>query len=261
MLSLDRRDGRPLVIGHRGAAALAPENTIASLRAAQQAGVDLIEFDVLALGSGELVLAHSDDLREVSHGVAQGRVRTKTLAELREVAPALPTLEQALRFFVDEATDVGVHIDIKSAGSERQIAESLARFGLAGRTLASSFHPKVVRHLVDLEPRVRAAISFPQDRMNISGRRGAGTVVRFGLRSLRPLTPQLVGRLLARSHGSTVSLHHTLATPAVVQRAHRLGAKVVAWTLVRRADLARVDAAGVDAVVVDDPRLFGLRSD
>jgi glycerophosphoryl diester phosphodiesterase len=261
VLSLDRRNGRPLVIGHRGAAALAPENTIASLRAGHRAGVDLIEFDVLALTSGELVLAHSDDLREVSHGIAQGRVRTKTLAELREVAPALPTLEQALEFFVDEATDVGVHIDIKSAGSEGRIAESLARFGLAGRTLASSFHPKVVRHLVELEPQVRAAISFPQDRMNISGRKGSGTLVRVGLRSIRPLTPQLVGRLLARSHGSTVSLHHSLATPAVVQRAHRLGAKVVAWTLVRRSDLARVDAAGVDAVVVDDPRLFGLRSD
>ena len=261
MLSLDRRDGRPLVIGHRGAAALAPENTIASLRAAQMSGVDLIEFDVLALRSGELVLAHSDDLREVSHGVAEGRVRTKTLAELREVAPALPTLDQALEFFLDEATDVGVHVDIKSAGSEEHIAASLARFGLADRTLASSFHPKVVRHLAELEPRVRAAISFPQDRMNISGRKGSGTVVRLGLRSLRPLTPQLVGRLLARSHGSTISLHHSLATPAVVERAHGLGAKVVAWTLVTRGDLVRVDAAGVDAVVVDDPRLFGLGSD
>lgn len=261
MISLDRREGRPLVIGHRGAAALAPENTIRSLRAAHDAGVDLIEFDVLALRSGELVLAHSDDLREVSHGAAQGRVRAKTLAELREVAPELPTLEQALEFFADEATDVGIHLDIKSAGAEERIAASLARLGLAERTLASSFHPAVVRRLAALEPRVRAAISFPQDRMNISARRGSGTVVRAALRSLRPFTPQLVSRLLARSGGSTVSLHHSLATPAVVRRAHRLDAKVVAWTLLRREDLARVDAAGVDAVVVDDPGLFGLRSD
>lgn len=261
MLSLDRRDGRPLVIGHRGAAALAPENTVRSLRAGYAAGVDLIEFDVLALLSGELVLAHSDDLREVSHGAAQGRVRTRSLAELREVAPELPTFEQALEFFADEATDVGIHIDLKSAGVEQEIAESLSRFGVAERTLASSFHPAVVRRLASLEPHVRACISFPQDRMNISGRRGSGTVVRLGLRSVRPIAPQLVARLLARSQGSTVALHHSLATPAVVQRAHGLGAKVVAWTLQNRADLARVDVAGVDAVVVDDPRLFGLRSD
>lgn len=261
MISLDRREGRPLVIGHRGAAALAPENTVRSLRAAHAAGVDLIEFDVLALESGELVLAHSDDLREVSHGTAAGSVRTRTLAVLRELAPELPTFEEALEFFVDEAPGVGIHVDIKSHAAEDEIASSLARFGVAERTLASSFHPKVVRRLAALEPRVRAAISFPQDRMNISGRRGSGTVVRAGLRSLRPLTPQLVARLLARSGGSAISLHHSLATPAVVQRAHRLGAKVVAWTVLRHEDLARVDVAGVDAVVVDDPRLFGLRSE
>jgi glycerophosphoryl diester phosphodiesterase len=260
VISLDRRDGRPLVIGHRGAAALAPENTIRSLRAAHAAGVDLIEFDLLALENGEIVLAHSDDLREVSHGAAQGRVRTKSVAELREVAPELPTFDEALQFFVDDATDVGIHLDIKSGGIENEIAGSLARFGLAGRTLASSFHPTVVRRLASLEPLVRACISFPQDRMNISGRRGSGTAVRMGLRSVRPIAPHLVARLLARSGGSTIALHHSLATPAVVRRAHRLDAKVVAWTLQRREDLVRVDAAGVDAVVVDDPFLFGLGS-
>jgi glycerophosphoryl diester phosphodiesterase len=260
VITLDRRDGRPLVIGHRGAAALAPENTIRSLRAAYAAGVDLIEFDLLALTSREIVLAHSDDLREVSHGAARGRVRTKTVAELREVAPELPTFEDALEFFADEATNVGVHLDIKSGGVEREIAASLARFGVARRTLASSFHPDVVRRLAELEPLVRACISFPQDRMNISGRRGSGTAIRFGLRCLRPITPQLVARLLDRSGGSTIALHHSLATPAVVQRAHRLDAKVIAWTLQRREDILRVDAAGVDAVVVDDPRLFGLGS-
>jgi glycerophosphoryl diester phosphodiesterase len=260
MISLDRRDGRPLVIGHRGAAALAPENTIRSLRAAHEAGVDFIEFDLLALASGELVLAHSDDLREVSHGAARGRVRARTLAELRELAAELPTFADALEFFVDEARDVGVHVDIKSAGVEQEIAAALARFGLAGRTLASSFHPEVVRRLAALEPAIRACISFPQDRLNISGRKGFGVVVRVGLRGIRPVTPRLAGKLLARSGGSAISLHHSLATPAVVERAHRLGAKVVAWTLTDPDDLGRVDRAGVDAVVVDDPGLFDIRS-
>ena len=49
VIRLERRDGRPLRIGHRGAAALAPENTLRSFRAAVEAGVDLIEFDVIAL--------------------------------------------------------------------------------------------------------------------------------------------------------------------------------------------------------------------
>jgi glycerophosphoryl diester phosphodiesterase len=107
MISLERRDGRPLRIGHRGAAALAPENTLAAFRAALDVGVDLIEFDVLDLRGGEIVVAHSDDLGEVSHGLAHGSVRDKSLAELRETCPELPTLDDALAFFVDEAPGVG----------------------------------------------------------------------------------------------------------------------------------------------------------
>ena len=49
MIELARREGRLIRIGHRGAAALAPENTLRSFRAAVEAGVDLIEFDVLDL--------------------------------------------------------------------------------------------------------------------------------------------------------------------------------------------------------------------
>ena len=76
VIDLARRDGRVLRIGHRGAATLAPENTLRSFRAAVEVGVDLIEFDVLDLPRGPLVLAHSDHLDEVSHGAA-GRPRAR----------------------------------------------------------------------------------------------------------------------------------------------------------------------------------------
>ena len=101
MIHLDRPSGRVLRIGHRGAATLAPENTLGSFRAAVAVGVDLIEFDVLDLIGGPLVLAHSDHLDEVSHGAAIGRVRQLSLEALREFAPELPTLDDALGFFVD----------------------------------------------------------------------------------------------------------------------------------------------------------------
>ena len=57
MIDLTRREHGPLRIGHRGAAALAPENTLRGFRAAIEAGVDLIEFDVFDLRGGPLVLA------------------------------------------------------------------------------------------------------------------------------------------------------------------------------------------------------------
>jgi glycerophosphoryl diester phosphodiesterase len=260
MISLARRDGRPLVIGHRGAAALAPENTLRAFRAALAAGVDLIEFDVLALSSGELVLAHSNDLYEVSHGAARGTVRDQPLERLREIAPELATLDEALAFFVHEAEGVGVHLDLKSAGVEREVALQLERFGLIERTLVSSFQTEVVHRLAVLEPRIRTCISFPKDRLNISGRRGSGPLVHAGLLGLRPVAPLFAARLLARSGATVLSLQHMLVTAHVVERAHRLGAAVVAWTLENPDDLGRVEHAGVDAVVVNDPGMFGLRS-
>lgn len=260
MIALERRGGRPLVIGHRGAADLAPENTLRSFRAGLTARVDLIEFDVLALASGELVVAHSDDLLEVSHGSARGRVCDLSLSALREIAPELPTLEDALRFFVDEAPGVGAHVDIKSEGVEEKVVEAIDAHGLAERTLITSGRFDVVHRFALLDPRIRIGYTFPEDRHNVSGKRGGRLLVWAGLHWVRPLTPHLVTRLLRRSGATALSVQHTLATKAVVDRAHRLGAPVVAWTVKRPEDLVRVDAAGVDAIVVNDPRMFGERS-
>jgi len=80
LIELRRYDGGFARVGHRGASALAPENTLRALELAVELGCDMLEFDVLDLSDGTLVLAHSDDLREVSHGAAAGRVRGRDLA-------------------------------------------------------------------------------------------------------------------------------------------------------------------------------------
>jgi glycerophosphoryl diester phosphodiesterase len=256
VISLERRDGRPLRIGHRGAAALAPENTLAAFRAGHEAGVELIEFDVLDLRNGEIVVAHSDDLHEVSHGLAHGSILDRSLAELRETCPDLPTLEDALAFFVDEAPGVGVHVDLKSEGVVPGLAAALDRFGLQDRTFVSSFEAGALRRLGALAPRVRIGVSFPEDRMGIERRRGTAPVVWAGLRSLRAVTPLLVGRLLSRARASALVAHHVLVGPAAVRAAHTRGAAVVAWTVRDPRDLARMEDAGVDAIVADDPTIF-----
>ena len=256
MISLERRDGRPLVIGHRGAPALAPENTLPSFRAALAAGVDLIEFDVFTLRTGEMVVAHSDNLLEMSHGAVPGTIGALGLRELREICPDLPSLDEALGFFAEEAQDIGVHVDLRSTGAVDDVAASLERFGLVERTLVSSCHLGALRRLSRLAPRVRIGASFPQDRLGINERPGFGPVVTGGLRALRLLTPALVPILLSRARATTLLLHHDLVTPASVGRAHARGAPVVAWTVDDRQEFFRVVAAGVDAVVTNDPSTF-----
>jgi glycerophosphoryl diester phosphodiesterase len=256
VISLDRLDGRPLRIGHRGAAALAPENTLASFRAAVAAGVDVIEFDVIRLRGGELVVAHSYDLHEVSHGAQRGTLRSMELSELRAVCPQLPTLDEALAYFVEEAPQTGIHLDLKTVGAALEIAAALDRFGLAERSLVSSFHHAALRKLAGLTSRLRLGVSFPRDRIGVHQRRAFDPAVAAALRGLKVYTPRLVDRLLTRSRASVLVLHRALVSPSAVSRAHARGAPVVAWTVDDPRELERVVEAGVDAVVTNDPSIF-----
>ena len=256
MIELRRGDGAPLRIGHRGAAALAPENTLRSFRAALAHGVDLIEFDVLDLPRGPLVLAHSDHLDEVSHGAAAGSVRALSLAELRELAPELPTLDEALAFFADEAQDVGLHVDLKLRRRLDEVAAALSRHGLEARTVVSSFHLDSLRAVARASSRIRIGLTYPEDRFSVSRRPHLWPVVRVGLATLRASVPPRVPRMLRRAGATALMLQHTLVTPAAVARAHAHGAPVLAWTVDDPADLARVVAAGVDGVITNDPRIL-----
>lgn len=233
MISLARRDGRPLRIGHRGAATLAPENTLPSFRAAVEAGVDLIEFDVIAGPDGGLVVAHS----------------------LEEMQAETPTLDDALRFFVEEAPTIGVHVDLKQFGRERDLVAALRRAGLVERSFVSSVHLPTARRIAwaDGPP---AGITVPRAILGVSEKGRGAPAARVGLRLLRIVTPLLVRPLLAVTGARAVVLHHSLVTPASVRAAHARGAAVLTWTVDDPEELVRVDGAGVDAVISNDPRIF-----
>lgn len=258
MIELSRReDGAPLRVGHRGAAHLAPENTLPSFRAAVAHGCDLVEFDVLALRQGPLVVAHSDHLEEVSHGAAKGTVRDKSLAELREVAPDLPTLDEALAFFVDEAPGVGVHVDLKLDERLDELAAAIVRHGLESRTVVSSFHAPSLRTVTACAPRIRVGFTYPEDRFEVSRRPYLWPVVSLGLSTMRASVPPRVRRLTARAGASALMLQHRLVTERAVERAHAVGVPVLAWTVDDSLELERVAACGVDGVITNDPRIFG----
>lgn len=256
MIELARREGRPVRIGHRGAAAHVAENTLRSFRRALEIGVDAIEFDVLELAGGELVVAHSNDLHEVSHGAHAGSVRDESLARLRSLCPELPTLDEALAFFVDEAPETGAHVDLKVSGREQDVVAAIGRFGLRERVLVSTFAFGSVRAVAALDDRIRVGITFPRSLLGITEDGRGATVARGGLAALRRAMPRVAGSVLSLSRGRALVLHHSVVSEAVVGRAHGRGVPVVAWTVDDPAALARVDAAGVDAVVTNDPTIF-----
>jgi glycerophosphoryl diester phosphodiesterase len=254
-MNLRAPSGRVLRIGHKGAAALAPENTIRSFEKAVELGVDLVEFDVLDLEDGTLVLAHSNDLLEVSHGAARGTVRSRTLAELRQVAPELPTFDDALDWLA-QRPDLGIHVDLKWHGYERAAVEAIRRHGVAERTFVSTCLASSLREIAALEPALTLGFSYPFDRHQLSARRVLAPATAATLLGLRRALPYRIGTMLRRASAAVAVLHHSVVSAAVVARCHQIGAAVVAWTIDDPVLLDRVVAAGVDGVVTNDPRIF-----
>jgi glycerophosphoryl diester phosphodiesterase len=251
-----RRPDRPLAIGHRGAAALAPGNTLRAIAAALAAGADVVEVDVLGLRDGTLILAHSDDLAELSHGAARGRIGQRRLAELRRVAPELVTLEEALGYLGERSPTTGVHLDLKRGGYEADLVRVLRRHRAVRRAFASSCSAASLRRLARLEPDLDLALTYPCDRLGLVGRAPLRPAASLGAAAARRLLPRRIGSLLRRARAGMACLHHSVVSPAVVRSCHAHGARVLAWTVNDPGTLSRVLRAGVDGVVMDDPRLL-----
>ncbi len=233
-MRLRAEDGRFLRIAHRGAAALAAENSLAAIEAGLAADVDLIEFDVLELG-GRLVVAHAPEL----------------------AVPGGPTLDDALELARASRPELGLDVDLKWHGYEERVIETIRRHGLVERTLISSCFAPSLREVRRLEPRLATAFAYPFDRYRASERRVVPeTLIRASLAAMKQALPARIQRMLLRAEADVATLHWLVISPRLVERCHDVGAGVWAWTVNDPNVIESVAAAGVDGVISDDPRLF-----
>jgi glycerophosphoryl diester phosphodiesterase len=226
-MNLARGAERPFVIGHRGAAAVAPENTLASLAAAIAAGADLVEFDV------------QPDLR-LGHSAADEAASGVSLDDALELVAAHP---------------VGAHVDLKLPGYEPAVLAAVRRHGLDDRVLLSTTWIETLHALERLAPDLPRAVGYPRDRHGVSRLPwppGSGPAAAAAARAVMPLRLSV---LLRRTRATVLALHHTLCSPAAVRAAHARGVPVLAWTTNTPAAVQRAVGHGVDAVVSDDPRM------
>ena len=258
MIQLRRPEGRFARVGHRGASALAPENTLRALELAVELGCDMLEFDVLDLADGTLVLAHSNDLREVSHGAARGRVRSRDLEGLRRVAPDLPTLDEALAFCADRLPGVGLQLDLKRLGIEAATVEAMRRHGVLDRSWVSTFDARSLRRLAELEPELPRSYTTPRDRFGISKRGPLAPLVRGALGSIGASLPRRLPLLLARARAVAATLHYSVASRAAIERAHEVDAAVYVWTVDDPRLAERLVRDGADGIITNDPRIFTM---
>ncbi len=234
-----RAAGRPLVLGHRGASAEAPENTLAAFRLALAQGADGVELDVWRCATGEVVVAHDEDARRVAG--ADLRIRDTPLAALRALdvgawkgdrfrGERIPLLAEVL----DALPRAVVNVELKSRRRDLRLAaaaaHAIARAGAAGRVLVSSFDWRLVVAFRLAAPAVPVGLLFER----AGGRRWA------------PLAARLLG-------ASAVHPDRALADPERIRRWSRRGLDVVVWTVDDPEDARRLAALGAAAVITNAP--------
>jgi glycerophosphoryl diester phosphodiesterase len=223
-------------VGHKGADHVAPGNTIDSFRAALDAGVDMIEFDVLRLRDGRLVLAHD-------YADAGGR--------------ECMTLEEGLDHFAEDAyAGVELDIDLKLPGYEREVADGLRERGLVERSLISSTYLESLDAIAELEPRLRRGWSVPRVKRDYTRSVLAPAAYAFARVIRRRLPGQAAAHIRAgRIHA--VMAHFLLVGPRLVEAVREAGGELYVWTVDDERRIRRMEELGVDAGITNDPRLFG----
>jgi len=211
-------------IGHGGASALAPANTLESFDAALEVGVDMVEFDVRPWRQ-ELVLAHT--LLDARRG--SGIRLHDALAHL-----------SSPRF-----REIELNVDVKNVGCEQALLDALKHARLSQRTLLSSQMPAVLDRFRAREPRVRVGISV------------GGRIARFS-RRWSDWRAQVLAGLLSRRWDALMA-QHRLIDEALLADVVDHGGRLYAWTVNERTTIRSLSGLGVHGITTADPRLFDPR--
>jgi glycerophosphoryl diester phosphodiesterase len=222
------RGGRGVMrVGHRGAAALAPESSLAAIEAASACGADAVELDVLP----GLVIAHGP-----------------------EVPPDAPRLDEALALAAQ--LGLAVQLDVKVRGLEAGIVAALGRHALLERSFVSSYSLPILEAFASVESRLPRAFTYPEDRLGVTGSRVLGPTVRPALAVLRALLPRRLPRWLRAAGASAATLNWAVVTPAAIEVCHRLGVAVYVWTVNEPALATTLVESGIDGIISDDPGII-----
>jgi glycerophosphoryl diester phosphodiesterase len=237
--AIEARRERPLRVGHKGAAEIAPGNTLASFDAALRCGAEMIELDVLAEradGSGRLLVAHDHE-------------------DARERSPL--SFQEALAHLSSEPfAALGLDVDVKLPGYEDRVVEALREHGLIERSLLSTMFSQTLASIRALEPQLRIGWSVPRVRRDYTTDMLTVIPALAMLTGYRALLPARAAAGLRAGRFDAVMAHWRVVTRALVRQVHESGGELYVWTVDDAARIAKLSSLGVDAIITNDPRLF-----
>lgn len=242
-----------LRIGHSGAAAYAKPNSLTSIALALELGVDVVEFDVVPCHD-ELVLSHDSSLHLNNRRIKLGECNyTDLLALAGDIGDLVPTLSDAIDLIRGRAL---INVDLKDRGYEAAVFEILAQKKILQDAMFSTTHATSLVAIRKLAPDARTSISYPRDRGNAARRPRLKRVILTALRAMKRTLPYRITRIMRRAHANMTTLNYLVISRPTIERVHRLGGKVIAWTVDDLPTMRRLKALGVDGITSNKPDLF-----
>jgi len=226
-------------IAHRGASALAPENTLASFEKAIELGFDYIEIDVRLSKDKQLVVIHDANVMRTTDG--EGLIEDLTVKEIKKLdagswfSPAyagerIPLLNEVLK---EVSGKTGIIIEMKSPENQPGMTEILANmlnsFKPDNEIKVQSFHINEIKKFHQLAPEIPAGLLLSK-HLDL-----------FHLASYREFA-------------SFLSVHHLLLSKSFINQAELFGYEIYSWTISKQYQFADMQRLGVHGIISDDEK-------
>ena len=242
----------PLIIGHRGASAVAPENTMAAFREAIAVGADGIEFDVRLTRDSVPVVIHDSTLRRT--GGLQRRIADLMWSEVAKVDvgswfsrsfanETVPRLAELFTLF--ESNDSTLYLEMKcdSPAEYAPLAEAccalIAQRGLKERVVVECFQLPALKIVREIDSDIQTVALFEPSISNPS-----------------VLSDQSIINKATDIGAIALALHHRLARRSLVEKAKHAGMHVAVWTVDDPSWIERARTLGIDALITNNPAKF-----
>ncbi len=218
-----------MIIGHRGAAALEPENTLLSIERAMDIGVDAVEIDVHLSKDKELVVIHDATVDRTTNGT--GPVSSYTVQEIKRLdagkGEAIPTLQEVIDL-IDK--QVLLIIELKEEGTERSVVDLLVRNNLFDKACVISFWHRLVKTVKEMDGRIKTGVLLVGSPVDAC--------------------------IAAQASADALVMKYSFVDRELVKMAHEKGLKVFIWNIDDQDLLKPYVDMGVDAIGTNDPRVL-----
>ena len=228
-----------LVLGHRGASALAPENTAPAFLLAIEEGADGVELDVHLTKDNQMVVAHNFELDNTSNG--KGLIREHTLEELTQLdfgawkdkkfaSTKILTLRECLTLVRGMKL---INIELKSGDSPYpnlvpKVCDLVSELGLINRVVLSSFNHALMKEAKDYMPQMKTGLLYKKPLL-------------FPVAHAK------------KNRADALHPHYSLVTKGLLRRSQKAGIDINTWTVDSPDMAARFGAIGVHAVITNAP--------